>query len=203
MLYAHTKTTIGATALIVAFGWVQALAIILCTKIATDWQAGQKLKALRLPRELIPAIFTVWVILLIITISTGLGTALFVIPGFVLSALFYVATFVAANEKVGPITALKRSFALTRGFLGGILAILLFLALPGFTWGFFETTIILPRILDAGGGIEDWMDNRLAIRFVLSWLGKTASIVIAVSAYLVLKRAETGPDDQEVSDVFV
>lgn len=203
MLHAHTKATIGAIAFIFAFGWAQALAIILYTKIAIDWQAGQKLKALRLRRELIPAIFTVWVVLLIITISTGIGTALFVVPGFVLSALFYVATFVAADEKVGPIMALKRSFALTRGFRGGILAIMLALALPSFAWGFFETTVILPRVLDAGGGIEAWMDKRLAIRFVLSWVGKIASVFIAVSVYLILKRAETGPGAQEVSDVFV
>ena len=203
VLYAHAKTSIGATAFILMFGWVHALAIILYTKIAVEWQAGQKLRALRLPRHLIPAMFIVWMVLIIITVSTGLGTTLFVIPGLLISALLYVATFVAADEKVGPFTALTRSFALTRGFLGGILVIMLFLALPSFAWGFFETTVILPRILDAGGGIEDWLDDRLAIRFVLSWVGKIASTVIAVSAYLVLKRAETGPGDQEVSDVFV
>lgn len=48
-------------------------------------------------------------------IAVGVGFLLFVIPGLILLARWGLGLFVIADEKVGPIDALKRSWALTAG----------------------------------------------------------------------------------------
>ncbi|MCA8906298.1 MAG: hypothetical protein KDA49_16910 [Rhodospirillaceae bacterium] len=58
------------------------------------------------------------------TLAVSLGTLLLIVPGVILMLVFWLVIPCAVVERVGPITALKRSAELTRGCRGQILAVM-------------------------------------------------------------------------------
>jgi hypothetical protein len=56
------------------------------------------------------------VTLILSTIATFAGMILLIIPGIILSLMFSISSEVAAVEDIGPIDAMKRSIALTKGY---------------------------------------------------------------------------------------
>ncbi|HWS56547.1 MAG TPA: hypothetical protein VN228_20595 [Pyrinomonadaceae bacterium] len=73
---------------------------------------------------------------LLVTALTWAGTLLLVAPGLILMTVFAVALPAVAAEDLGPLDALKRSAALTRGYRGRVFAALLVMTLAacGAVW---------------------------------------------------------------------
>lgn len=202
LVHAFAQSMIIQSAAIILFGWLKAISIMLCARIALDWHAGRRSRFQSLTQNFVPTVLIVWGVLIITTILQMIGMAFLIVPGVALSVVWYVAVFVAADEKVHPFAALRRSYTLTRGFRGPILAITCLFTLFGFAWGFLEVTLILPRILDSGFDATEWLTISRRVRMVLGWVTSTASGIVSISVYLVLKRAEAGPAAPEVDDVF-
>ena len=202
LVYLQFRGALQGTAMIFVFGWFQAIQWLACSRIAINWYSGETHPFHGLKHRLIPSYFVVWAVIVITTVSGLVGNILLFIPSMVMAVIWYVAKTVAAVENVTPIQALSRSLVLTRKFRGVILVLVCSFIVLDFGWGFFRATVIAPWVLDAGFEAQDWFLIDLGLRSLMGSLFYMAGMIVTASAYLVLKRAESGPDDQEISEVF-
>lgn len=125
------------------------------------------------------------------TIAVGLGFILFVIPGFIVAMVIYVAVPATVVEKVGVFEALSRSADLTRGFrwkiFGLYLMVLLINIVAGIIIGIFSLAgTLISSIVDVGA-------NSVSLAF---------GAVVAAVAYQELRRVKEGVDIDSIASVF-
>ncbi len=127
----------------------------------------------------------------------GLGFLLLLVPGIILIIMFYVAIPALMIERIGPITALKRSIALTAGNRWIIFVLLLIL---GFAGMMFAGLLVVPVALTAG------KDSGPALGF---WLGqglglftRTFGAVLPAVVYQEFRVGKEGGDIDSIVAVF-
>jgi uncharacterized membrane protein len=127
-----------------------------------------------------------------VAIGVGFASLLFLVPGFMLMASWYVALPSCVVEGLGPFQSMSRSSTLTKGHRWKIFGIYILIAIVG---GVIEN--VLSRVLVVGG---------LAISVIglMAWhalMGAYQAIVVAV-AYHDLRVAKEGVDIEHIASVF-
>lgn len=141
----------------------------------------------------IATLFPVLLVALLCTVIIWLGFALVVIPGLVLSVLFWVAIPVVVVERRGVMDSLRRSIDLTKGYRWPIfgLVLLYVAASTGFAY--------------AGGSFLDYETSYLRSLFI-EWGGTVVLdaffAVASAVIYFDLKRIKEGAHVEEIAAVF-
>lgn len=202
LFHMQLNAIILASLSVLIFGIFTAAAIISVSKIAASWQSGDPINISGPRRRIFPNIFVVWLVLIISNITETLAYSALYLPGLYLSVIWYVAAFAAADEGLGPVSALKRSMEMTRGFRWVLLVIVFLAALFSFGFGFFRASVLLPWLLDAGYEVQQWRSIDGGLLSAVGFLRRFVGIIVAASTYLVLKRASAGVSQAEVDSTF-
>ncbi|MCG8425478.1 MAG: hypothetical protein MJE77_46970 [Proteobacteria bacterium] len=144
-------------------------------------------------KRLVPVILvgiTAW-------LCIGLGTLLLIIPGILLSLMFYVAVPAAVVERRGIIGSLQRSHELTTGHKGTIFATWLVILL-----GAFGLSILVGLVVSSS--IESISDLKYTVylNLVTSILWGSFSAVVSAIIYHDLRNIKDGVDVEELVRVF-
>jgi MFS family permease len=123
----------------------------------------------------------------------ALGFIFFVVPGFILMSMWFVATPVCVVEQLGPFSSMGRSRRLTKGYRWRIFGLILLL--------FLISGIISPTLGLAMGAIGG---KALVLIGALVWSGVWGAFyaIAAVVAYHDLRAAKEGIDIEQIAAVF-
>lgn len=171
-------------------GWVLTGAV---TYGVVQQMSGKPAPFSELLRVGLQSILRVFVTGLVVGILVGLGTLAFVIPGIILTVVWFVAVPAAVIERLGVGAAMSRSAELTRGsrwqvFFGALFLGIVLIGVTGI--GLF---------LLAGGFEGDtpiWFD--IAIALVLT----PFSAVMYSVCYVLLRQGKESLDVQQLAAVF-
>jgi MFS family permease len=128
-----------------------------------------------------------------VSLLMALGFIFFVVPGFILMSMWFVATPVCVVEQLGPFSSMGRSRRLTKGYRWRIFGLMLLL--------FLISGIISPTLGVAMGAIGG---KALALIGALVWSGVWGAFyaIAAVVAYHDLRAAKEGIDIEQIAAVF-
>jgi len=123
---------------------------------------------------------------------TSLGFVLLVVPGFILSTIWFVALPACIVERVGPWTSLRRSLQLTKGHRWRILGLVLLLLIP--TWGSsFVGWLLSTAASELVGTVGEWLCTTIMTAI-------TAAVVVVT--YYDLRVVDEGADIAGLAVVF-
>jgi hypothetical protein len=121
------------------------------------------------------------------------GLMLLIVPGLVLSTLWFVVLPACVVEQLGPWASLRRSRELTRGNRWKVLGLTVLLMIGTFVGGSVVETWVTAATSPTVGVVSDWMWTAI-------WTAFTATITIA--AYHELRVAKEGTDIEQITGVF-
>ncbi len=127
---------------------------------------------------------------ILVGIATGLGAALFLVPGIIVACMLYVAVPACVIEKKGVIESMSRSAALTKGYRWQIFGLVLLVAVIALAGAFVLTRISGPGPIGQILGFF-W-------QVVLTAFGAVLAAVI----YHDLRMAKEGIDLHTLANVF-
>ncbi|MES2044902.1 MAG: hypothetical protein V4475_13595 [Pseudomonadota bacterium] len=143
---------------------------------------------------------------LLANVGVGLATLLLVIPGIMLMTAWATSIPAASVEMLGPIEALRRSMALTRGARWQVFGVLLVVGIAG-----GGGTFLLNRLTDSFYGGAREFEASLSQGWPLWHIAATAVFQTAVIAmagsihgalYVQLRDWKDGPQSDELIEVF-
>ncbi|PZN93941.1 MAG: hypothetical protein DCF31_11130 [Alphaproteobacteria bacterium] len=114
--------------------------------------------------------------LLLTAAPTGLGMLLFILPGLYLVARLYVVAPIIAVERVGPVAAVQRSWAMTAGHGGPVLLFLLLLLLF-----LFGATMLAAGVGSAFASVLTVIGLKAVGGFVAALISASVSMLIAIA----------------------
>jgi len=121
------------------------------------------------------------------------GLVVLIVPGLVLSTLWFVALPACVIEQLGPWTSLRRSRELTRGHRWKVLGLTVLLMIGTFVGGsvieFWVTAATSPVV----GVVSDWIWTAI-------WTAFTATTTVVT--YHELRMAKEGIDTEQITGVF-
>jgi len=127
------------------------------------------------------------------TVAIGLGTILFVVPGFMMMAAFYVALPACVMEGLGPFSSMSRSAELTKGHRWKVFGIFILVGIVNAIVGSLINVVFALGAGALGGVIAGLVWNVLATAY--------NSIAIAVM-YHDLRVLKDGIDIDRIAAVF-
>jgi hypothetical protein len=131
-------------------------------------------------------------VMILQALGVGFGALFFLIPGFILMVMWYVAVPTTVVEQLGPIRSLGRSRQLTKGFrwkLFGLLLLTLVISLIGGSCIAFVARYGSPPVQAVTQAIWSGVS------------GGFSSVLIAVT-YYYLRVAKEGVDIDQIAAVF-
>lgn len=160
--------------------------------------------------ETIGAALPVLVPLLLFTILSSLGMMfgfmLLFVPGIILFVMWSVGAPALIVEKLGPVAALGRSRALTKGNRWRIFGLFILI----FVMSAIIAAVLVGLIVGAyaaGGGI-DALENAdggiaaVVVEAVISGIGNAFSAAVGAALYVELRHRKEGPDTRSLEDIF-
>lgn len=93
------------------------------------------------------------------------GFVLLIVPGIILSVMFSFGPYIIVDQKVGPITALKESYRITKGakwniFVFNLITFVLTSIIPvaaavvlSYVWGYNQTTLVIWSIITIASSV--------------------------------------------------
>ena len=200
--YGQKVAIINGIVSAVVFGWLKATALTLCAFVAINWQSDQPMSRAQMVRRLFPRVFVVWLVIIVTqTLGNILAVAL-VLPYLLISPLWYLATFVAADENVGVLQSLKKSYAVVRPNWRLVFTLVCLFWLVGVGLGLFQAMVLIPSFQDSGIAVQYWAHLIIAFRDIAGLIVGFANMIVLSATYLVLKRAHLGPSRNELKFVF-
>ena len=142
----------------------------------------------------------------LVNCGVGLATILLIVPGLMLMSAWAMVIQTASMEKLGPIEALRRSAALTRGARWQVFGVIVVLGIAGGV-GIY----LINRFANAFYGGAGAFNLELSQGWPLWYIAATAvfqCFVISVSAavhaalYVQLRDWKDGPDADNLAEVF-
>jgi hypothetical protein len=129
---------------------------------------------------------------LLMAFLCGLATLLLIIPGFILLAMWYVATPVCVVERIGPWKSLRRSAVLTKGNRWKLFGMMVSVAI---------ITVIVNGLI---GGLTVMTGVTVGLVANLLWsaLIGAFSAILGVVTYHDLRVAKEGVDTDQIAAVF-
>lgn len=144
-------------------------------------------------KNLIPLI----VISILLSLAIMLGMILLIVPGIIVTLMFYVVmTAYIAEPGLGILGAFKRSRELTKGHRWGILAIVLIVAI---CIAILNMIVALPLGLSAPGEAGPVV---IALSAFISAVTTIISLVFTIAIYTSLRRAKDTHTPETVAEVF-
>jgi hypothetical protein len=145
-------------------------------------------------------------ILLIYTVAAYLGLIFLIVPGIIISVLWFFVIPIAVLEKGNAFSSFGRSMALGSGFRWRILSLWLLMMLVALAFGFLgwvsmhgftiDPKLVAARALESSSQVSvTFLLTQLATQVVTSFL-----VVLNAVAYQQLKRIKEG--DVRVAEVF-
>jgi hypothetical protein len=139
-------------------------------------------------RRFFPLIGT-WLCMMLLYL---LGFLLLIVPGFIVMVVTALAVPVCVVERLGPITSIRRSQRLTKGYRWKIAGLSLLLFVVGFAILALGTTVSFTIGVGPGAIID----------FVLQSVFGAFSAIVFVVAYHDLRVAHEGLDTERIAAVF-
>src|SRR5580704_2254659 len=149
---------------------------------------------------------------LLATLIISVGFALLLIPGLIALVMFYVAVPACVVEELGPVTSLKRSVALSKGFRWKVFGLFL-LWIPGaffvsiglnFIWGLVQG-FILGFVQGLSISVEPAEEPMKYVatlgRFAIQGMIAAFGAVLASNAYYTLRAAKESIDIERIVPV--
>jgi len=121
------------------------------------------------------------------------GLILLIVPGLILSTLWFVVLPACVVEQLGPWTSLRRSRELTRGHRWKVLGLTVLLMIGTFAGGSVIESWVTAATSPTVGVVSDWMWTAI-------WTAFTATITIVT--YHELRVAKEGTDIDQITGVF-
>ena len=127
------------------------------------------------------------------SLAVGLGFLLFIIPGFMLLTMWYVATPACIVERLGPIASMGRSAKLTTGHGWQVFGMMMLIGIPA---------AIVGSVIEAALGLAG--NTALVMLGTLVWNGASGafSAIFVVVTYHDLRVAKEGIDTHQIAAVF-
>lgn len=127
------------------------------------------------------------------SLAVGVGFLLFIIPGFMLLIMWYVATPACIVERLGPFASLGRSAKLTTGHGWQIFGMMMLIGIP---------TAIVGSVIEAALGLAE--STALVMLGTLVWNGASGAFnaIFVVVTYHDLRVAKEGIDTHQIAAVF-
>jgi hypothetical protein len=123
---------------------------------------------------------------------TSLGFVLLVVPGLILSTIWFVALPACIGERLGPWASLRRSLQLTKGHRWKIFGLMLLVLVP--TWGSpFVGWLLSTATSEFVGTVGEWLCTTIATAI--------AAAVVVVT-YYDLRVVDEGADITRLAVVF-
>ena len=126
----------------------------------------------------------------LVGLTTLLGYMLLVVPGLILSTLWFVGLPACIVEQLGTWTSLRRSMALTKGHRWKIFGLLLLLFAPGIVSTLVQTRLAPSPIV------------RAVTELVWTGIWTAFTATIAIVTYHDLRMAKEGTDFDQIAAVF-
>jgi hypothetical protein len=183
------------------YGVFISTAVAMVSVTAAAWKKDEFLTPKALIEKVLPGILPVWLYLLCAFVLFGFAFILFVIPYIYLSVVCFVAAFAAADKRLWPLGAIRKSFEVTRGarwfILCFVVASLLLSALQSAV-----RTAVLQMVMSSGFDRETVLIGYKVINSIWAFLKHYVEMVIVASVYVVLLRSHEGPSSVEVAEAF-
>ncbi len=139
-------------------------------------------------------------IAILVGLSVGIGTILFVIPGFIMMTMFWVAIPVAVVERPGVGASLSRSMALTSGYRWRIFGLVLILYVILLAIG-VGLALVLGILADSFSQTAlIW--GGLILNLVVMAFFTALSAVVSTVGYHDLRAVKEGIDVDQIAAVF-
>ena len=131
----------------------------------------------------------------IVSIGVTLGLLLLVVPGIILALCWSMAIPVVVQERLGPLKALDRSLALTRGERGNIFLLLLVMTIG--LWIFGAVVGLIGGIFTGGSPV-----GLALVQALISAVSAMTNTAVTATAYVELRSAKEGGGASELETVF-
>jgi uncharacterized membrane protein len=127
------------------------------------------------------------------SIAEGFGFILLIVPGLILMSMWYVALSACVVERLGPMTSLSRSAALTKGSRWKVFGLLIVLFLLG---------AILGGVINGTGLASGSKIVYVAGQFILQVAVVAFGSIVGVVVYHDLRVSREGIDTDRIAAVF-
>jgi hypothetical protein len=140
-----------------------------------------------------------------VTVLVFLASLLFVIPGLILYAMWFVATPVCVVEQLGPFRSMGRSRQLTKGHRWKIVGLQLLILIPALIVGAIVGTVIF-AVSGTGGfmAMATALSTTLGqvVNLIWSAIWTAFYAIVIVVSYHDLRVAKEGVDTDQIAAVF-
>jgi hypothetical protein len=125
--------------------------------------------------------------------AVGIGFLLFIIPGFILLTMWFVATPACIVERLGPVASMGRSAKLTKGHGWEVFGMMMLIGIPA---------AIIAGVIGSVLGLTG--NTGLVMLGTLVWSGASGAFnaIFAVVTYHDLRVAKEGIDTHQIAAVF-
>jgi uncharacterized membrane protein len=192
----------AASAVRFLFSYVAQGAIIF---IAVEYLAGQPVSLGQTVRVLGSRVVFIVLTAIVQGLLVGLGFMACIIPGVLLSLVYYVAIPSCVAERTGPIQSLYRSAELTRGVRGSIFLISLVVGIIGMMVGGVVVLGAMPSLFSMDDP-DTAMQSVLITQRILEWIiSPIQTLLISVPpavVYVHLRGMRDGVDAHKIAEVF-
>jgi hypothetical protein len=126
-------------------------------------------------------------------LAIGMGFLLLIVPGFILMAMWYVATPACIVERLGVSASFARSSALTKGHRWQVFGMMLLIAIP---------EVVIAAVIKAALGLTGSAGLVMSGSLVWAGLAGAFGAIFVVAIYHDLRAAKEGVDVSHLAAVF-